>query len=134
MRTCAEDQANSGVSRRFVYPDASGIHPSTRGTDTMTQLASLSSSLNRRAFLAATATAAVASAAIGRDYSRNAAPQRYPDPDIVVLDKRFAKYKIGNSAIQRLHTGTLWAEGPAWNGAGRYLLWSDIPNNVQMRW
>jgi gluconolactonase len=33
-----------------------------------------------------------------------------------------------------LHFGTLWAEGPAWNGVGRYLVWSDIPNNVQMRW
>lgn len=28
----------------------------------------------------------------------------------------------------------LWAEGPAWNGVGRYLVWSDIPNNVQLRW
>ena len=28
----------------------------------------------------------------------------------------------------------LWAEGPAWNGVGRYLVWSDIPNNVQHRW
>src|SRR5207253_2520636 len=36
--------------------------------------------------------------------------------------------------IRRLHTGMLWAEGPAWNGVGRYLVWSDIPNNVQMRW
>ena len=51
-----------------------------------------------------------------------------------MLDKRFAKYKIGNTPIQRLHTGMLWAEGPAWNGVGRYLVWSDIPNNVQMRW
>ena len=32
------------------------------------------------------------------------------------------------------YTGTLWAEGPAWNGVGRYLLWSDIPNDVQLRW
>ena len=24
--------------------------------------------------------------------------------------------------------------GPGWNGVGRYLLWSDIPNNVQLRW
>ena len=37
-------------------------------------------------------------------------------------------------SIKRLHIGTLWAEGPAWNGVGRYLVWSDIPNNVQMRW
>jgi gluconolactonase len=28
----------------------------------------------------------------------------------------------------------LWAEGTAWSGPGRYLVWSDIPNNVQMRW
>jgi gluconolactonase len=41
---------------------------------------------------------------------------------------------IGNTIIQRLFTGTLWAEGPAWNGVGRYLVWSDIPNNRQMRW
>jgi gluconolactonase len=59
---------------------------------------------------------------------------RYPDPDVVVLDKRFAKYKIGNTPIQRLYTGMLWAEGPAWNGVGRYLVWSDIPNDVQHRW
>src|SRR5947199_8565802 len=60
-------------------------------------------------------------------------PTRYPDPDIVVLDKRFEKYKIGNTPIQRLATGYLWAEGCAWNGVGRYVLWSDIPNNRQMR-
>ncbi|MCB9383367.1 MAG: SMP-30/gluconolactonase/LRE family protein [Bryobacterales bacterium] len=61
-------------------------------------------------------------------------PTRYPDPDIVSLDKRFDKYKLGNTPIQRLHVGTLWAEGPAWNGVGRYLVWSDIPNDRQMRW
>src|ERR1700693_34917 len=63
------------------------------------------------------------------------APQvHYPDPDIVALDPRFRRYIIGNTTIKRLHTGTLWAEGPAWNSVGRYLVWSDIPNNVQMRW
>ena len=41
---------------------------------------------------------------------------------------------VGNTVIQRLYTGTLWAEGVAWNGVGRYLVWSDIPNNRQMRW
>src|SRR4029079_11746105 len=72
--------------------------------------------------------------AVARDYGVNAQPARYPDPDIVVLDKRFAKIKIGNSAIQRLHTGMLWAEGPVWDARGRFLFWSDIPNNVQLRW
>jgi gluconolactonase len=39
-----------------------------------------------------------------------------------------------NSAIQRLWTGALWSEGPAWSAQGRYLVWSDIPNNRQLRW
>jgi gluconolactonase len=89
--------------------------------------------LNRRSFLAATA-AAVAGPALARDFGPNAPPVRYPDPDIVVLDKRFEKYKIGNTPIQRLARGFLWAEGPAWNAVGKYLLWSDIPNDRQMRW
>ena len=59
---------------------------------------------------------------------------RYPEPDVEVLDPRFAGVRIGNTPIQRLHTGMLWAEGPAWNAVGRYLVWSDIPNDVQLRW
>jgi gluconolactonase len=89
----------------------------------------------RRSFLAAT-FASAASAALARDYGPNAAPVRYPEPDVVVLDERFARYKLGNSPILRLFHSKkmLWAEGPAWNGSGRYLVWSDIPNNVQYRW
>src|SRR5262250_3684949 len=68
-----------------------------------------------------------------RDWSRQD-PLQYPDPDIVALDNRFRRYIVNNTVIRRLHFGTLWAEGPAWNGVGRYLVWSDIPNNVQMRW
>jgi gluconolactonase len=98
-------------------------------------------SMNRRSFLSGAATVAtVATAALARSSSAaerdwsGLTPARYPDADIVTLDPRFEKYKIGNTPIQRLHTGTLWAEGPAWNGVGRYLLWSDIPNDRQMRW
>lgn len=80
----------------------------------------------RRSFLFQTA-------AVSRDWSGQN-PTRYPDPDIIALDPRFKKYALGNTPIQRLHTGTLWAEGPAWNGSGKYLMWSDIPNNRQMRW
>ncbi len=69
----------------------------------------------------------------GRDYRPGALPVRYPDPDVLVLDPRFTA-KIGSAPIQRLHTGSLWAEGPAWSGGGGYLVWSDIPNNVQHRW
>jgi gluconolactonase len=108
------------------HDTATGIGPTTDRESHPT--------LGRRSFLAVAASAAVTAAARGdRDYGPNAPPVRYPDPDIVVLDKRFAKYKLGNTPIQRLYTGMLWAEGPAWSAVGRYLLWSDIPNNVQLR-
>ncbi len=61
-------------------------------------------------------------------------PERYPDPDVIALEPAFEKLIQGNAPIRRLHTGMLWAEGPAWNGAGNYLVWSDIPNNAQMRY
>jgi gluconolactonase len=93
-------------------------------------------SIGRRGFIGSSiaATFAVTALGQGRDYGQNAPPVRYPDPDIVVLDPRFSKYKLVNAAIQRLYTGMLWAEGPAWNGMGRFLVWSDIPNNIQHRW
>jgi gluconolactonase len=83
------------------------------------------------AFAAATG---VASQADARDFGRNAEPQRYPDPDIVVIDEKRFKAKVGNTSIKRLYTGCLWAEGPAWNAQGQYLVWSDIPNNRQLRY
>src|ERR1700730_5799626 len=102
--------------------------------------------LDRRSFLAAAVGGAALRAAaqspasppispnaIPRDWS-NQVPVQYPDPDIVALDDRFRRYMVTNTVIKKLHTGTLWAEGPAWNGVGRYLVWSDIPNNAQMRW
>jgi gluconolactonase len=61
-------------------------------------------------------------------------PVRYPDPALQVLDPRFAKYRLGNAAVERLATGFRWTEGPVWFGDGRYLLFSDIPNNRIMRW
>lgn len=91
--------------------------------------------IKRRSFIAGALTALpVAAFGQNRDYGQNAAPTRYPDPDIVVLDRRFAKYKVGSASIQRLYTGMRWAEGPAWSGVGSYLVWSDIPSNTQLRW
>jgi len=60
--------------------------------------------------------------------------QRYPDPAVKVLDPSFAKYKLGLAKVERLFTGCRWAEGPVWFGDGRYLLWSDIPNDRILRW
>ncbi len=107
-------------------------------TETQTKVAP-SSSMNRRGFLSSlglTSAAVMMSPDLQgaeRDWTGKV-PVRYPDPDIIALDPRFDQYKLGNTAIQRLHTGMLWSEGPAWNGVGKYLLWSDIPNNVQYRY
>jgi hypothetical protein len=56
------------------------------------------------------------------------------DPDVIAVDPQFNGLMQANTAIRRLHTGMLWAEGPAWSAQGRYLLWSDISNNRQIRW
>jgi len=60
-------------------------------------------------------------------------PIGYPDPDFVVHDAKRFKAKVNNSVIERLYVGCRWAEGPAWNGNAQCLIWSDIPNNRQLR-
>ena len=60
--------------------------------------------------------------------------QRYPDPAVQVVDQSFAKYRLNLASVERLAHGFRWCEGPVWFGDGRYLLWSDIPNNRIMKW
>lgn len=50
-----------------------------------------------------------------------------------ILDPRFGRLFNSNAHLEKLWTGCRWAEGPAWFGAGRYLVWSDIPNNRMLR-
>jgi gluconolactonase len=59
---------------------------------------------------------------------------RYPDPAIEILDKRFQKYLLNLASVERLYTGTRWGEGPVYFGDGRYLLWTDFPNERIMKW
>src|ERR1019366_8335097 len=86
----------------------------------------------RRSFLALAAAVPALAQTQSRDWT-NLETTRYPDPDVVALDKSFAKYKLFNAVIYRHYVGTRWAEGPAWCAQGQYLLWSDIPNNRQLR-
>ena len=94
---------------------------------------------SRRRFLGGAAAAALAAgaavppAAAQREYGRGPALTRYPDADIVVLDPKRFTSKLGNSTIRRLATGYGWAEGPAWHATGRFLVWSDIPNDECLR-
>ncbi len=66
-----------------------------------------------------------------RDFGPNAPPTTYfTDPDILVVDPAFGGLVQVNSSIKRLWTGALWAEGPAWNGVGRYL---DLERHPEQR-
>jgi gluconolactonase len=51
-----------------------------------------------------------------------------------ILDDRFSKLFVGTAHLDKLYTGCRWAEGPAYFPAGRYLIWSDIPNDRLMRY
>jgi gluconolactonase len=59
---------------------------------------------------------------------------RYPDPRIEVLDASFNQFRLPMASVERLYTGCRWAEGPVWFGDGRYVLWSDIPNDRILKW
>src|SRR5688572_12996005 len=89
----------------------------------------------RREFLAAaagaTASATCASVAFAQQWQPS---QRYPDPLVKAIDPSFNKYKLGLAKIEKIADGCRWSEGPVWFGDGRYLLWSDIPNNRIMKW
>ncbi len=109
--------------------------------------------MDRRAFLTTAAAAAsaatlkAANATTMRPFGETAVPlrdteplplgplpgSRYPDPHIESLDKRF-KGSPGTGAVERVATGFRWAEGPVYFAAGRYLLFSDIPNNRILRY
>lgn len=56
------------------------------------------------------------------------------DEAIEVLDKRFYRLVIHNSHIDHLWTGGRWTEGPVYSPAGRYLIFSDIPNDRTLRY
>jgi gluconolactonase len=104
---------------------------------------------SRRGVVKALGTLAGAALAGGRAHAQRGAPPSvvttpprdftqpsiyFSDPDVLTVDPRFDQLVQPNSAIQRLWTGGLWLEGPAWSSVGRFLVFSDIPNNVQLRW
>lgn len=92
-----------------------------------------SAELTRRGFLTSAALACAGAPMLvqaARDWT---SPAHYPDPDIEILDKRFAA-GIGNAAIERIASGYRWCEGPVYFADLRCLLWSDVASNRLMRW
>lgn len=51
-----------------------------------------------------------------------------------VIAPEFEACFVGHARVERLFTGARWSEGPVWFAPGRYLLWSDIPNNRILRY
>lgn len=56
------------------------------------------------------------------------------ESDFEILDDRFSPLVKQSATVEKLFEGCRWAEGPAWFAAGRYLVWSDIPNDRMLRW
>ena len=90
--------------------------------------------MTKRDMLAGTGAAAAAMTFTQSAFGRWEPSERYPDPSVQVLDPAFNKYRLGLAGVERIAHGTRWNEGPVYFGDGRYLLWSDIPNNRIMRW
>ena len=89
---------------------------------------------SRRAPMPASPGAGVTAGAAPGDAFAFEPNQRYPDPSVQILDPSFLRYRIFSSSVEQLASGFRWAEGPVWFGDGRYLLFSDIPNNRIIRW
>src|SRR5216117_2908138 len=87
----------------------------------------------KREFLKAAAGVA-ALAAVPRAFAQWQPSQRYPDPAIKIVDPGFARYRLALAKVERIASGMRWNEVPVWFGDGRYLLWSDIPNNRILKW
>jgi gluconolactonase len=88
----------------------------------------------RRQFMTVSATFVGAAIGVPRAQAQWQESQRYPEPRIQIIDPSFASYRVNAAKVERLATGMRWSEGPIWFGDGRYLLWSDIPNNRIMKW
>jgi gluconolactonase len=59
---------------------------------------------------------------------------RYPDPSVRNLDPSFGAYRLALASVEQLYTGCRWSEGPVYFGDGRFVLWSDIPNDRILKW
>ena len=50
------------------------------------------------------------------------------------VDPRFDELVPKGAKLERLASGFEWSEGPVWDKRGQYLLFSDVPKNVVLKW
>ena len=55
-------------------------------------------------------------------------------PAVTRLDPRIDQILPANTTFEKVADGFAWAEGPVWSRAGKYLLFSDVPNNRIIKW
>jgi gluconolactonase len=96
-------------------------------------MANMTDGLNRRTLLTA-ASALTATALTARKAHAFEPAERYPDPRIEIIDKKFERLMVFSAGVERIATGMRWCEGPVYFGDARMLVWSDIPANKLMRW
>ena len=72
----------------------------------------------------------------GRQLEKSTTLSKVPAalPQIVRLDSRFDQIVPKDAALEKVAEGFMWAEGPVWNRAGGFLLFSDVPNNAIIKW
>src|SRR5215207_6069113 len=90
--------------------------------------------LTRRYMISGAVASMAASQVPTAVFARWEPSERHPDPAVEIPDPSFAPYRLALARVERLATGFRWCEGPVWFGDGRYLLWSDIPNERIMKW
>lgn len=78
---------------------------------------------------------AVWSASIYRSADSSAAVHKSNlAPRVVRLDTRLDQIVPKDAVLEKVAEGFDWAEGPVWNRAGKYLLFSDVPTNSIIKW
>ena len=64
----------------------------------------------------------------------NANAAESPYARLESLDKRFDALIAPDTKVEKIADDLKWSEGPLWDARTKSLLFSDIPNNVIMRW
>ncbi|MGH9905905.1 MAG: SMP-30/gluconolactonase/LRE family protein [Pyrinomonadaceae bacterium] len=67
-------------------------------------------------------------------FRSKAEPITTPMPAIVRIDSRLDQIVPPDAVLEKIADGFAWAEGPVWNRNGKYLLFSDVPNNRIIKW
>lgn len=110
----------------------SDAEPFVRG-DSMRMKIRLSAISILSLVLIATATHRSSSSPVTNEYELESINQK-PALAITRLDARFDKLVPRAAQLEKIAEGYAWVEGPVWNRAGGYLLFSDIPNNSVFKW